>query len=135
MIGACDHRPSANPRYSTTCVKCGRPMPGLPARDREFERQATRELCSGLSIDVEALIVYAERRADSGEANYKRDFPDLSRNLRDEALQELADARNYIVWALDAIRRDLDDEQWRTEPLQEALPLIAMAFEKVREAL
>lgn len=100
------------------------------ARDREFERLCTRELAGGLGVDVGPLILFAERRADHFAADYGHDFPDLERDLEQEALDELADARNYVVWKLDAIRRELATGD--VEQLQLALKHVALAFEALR---
>ncbi len=100
------------------------------ARDREFEPRAIREIAGCLGVDLEPLIFYAGRRADAGQADYGRDFPDLSRNLEQEALDELADGTNYIVWRLDAIRRGLCGGD--VEQLQIALKHVALAFAALR---
>lgn len=100
------------------------------ARNRDFERRATREIAGALGVDIEALIAFAERRADHFEGDYGHDFPDLSRNLEQEALDELADARNYVVWRLDAIHRGLCGGD--VEQLQIALKHVALAFAALR---
>lgn len=100
------------------------------ARNREFERRATREIAGGLGVDIEPLIAYAERRADVCQEEYGHDFPDLKRNLEHEALDELADARNYIVWKLDAIHRERLTGD--VEQLQIALKHVALAFAALR---
>ena len=99
-------------------------------RNRDFERRATREIGGTLGVNIEPLIVFAERRADYFQADYGHDFPDLERNLEQEALDELADARNYIVWKLDAIHRDLCEGD--VEQLQIALKHVALAFAALR---
>ena len=106
------------------------PTESAESRDRQFERAATREIAGCLGMDIEPLIVFAERRADHFEGDYGHDFPDLSRNLEQEALDELADARNYIVWRLDAIHRGLSGGD--VEQLQIALKHVALAFAALR---
>lgn len=105
------------------------------ARDREFEAEAIRELAAGLGVNVEPLIRFARQRADAGERAYRHDFPDLTRDLEREGLEEGADWTNYIVWRLDAIRRDLvEGQEWKVEHLQAALRHVALAFEATRAA-
>lgn len=136
---ACEHRESPNPRTVGWCCKCGKKIPRHELRrDVTFEREMTRTRANGLKIDPEPLNIYAEARAGRGAVDYGTDFPGSSRCLFTEALQELADARNYIVWQLDVIRRSddgHDDGQWRVEPLQRALASVALAFEDVRSCL
>lgn len=104
-------------------------------RDREWEREATQRI-AGDMVDVAALNALAERRADDGAAVYGFDFPALDRDLEREALEELSDCRNYLVWRLDGIRRDLydDDDPDRIANLHLALRGLAQVFEAVRKA-
>lgn len=89
-------------------------------RDRHFEQDATREYAQGL--DVEHLIAYAERRADVRGDFVWIEVEDLHRNI----LEELADARNYLIWLMLAIQRyDLDIDP---EPLCRALAALIQAW-------
>jgi hypothetical protein len=99
-------------------------------RNRDWERRCTREIAGALGVDIEPLIVFAERRADYFEGEYGHDFPSLDRNLEQEALDELADARNYVVWKLEAIHRGLAAGD--VEQLQIALRHVALAFAALR---
>ncbi|GAC1522495.1 MAG: hypothetical protein NVS3B1_07940 [Marmoricola sp.] len=108
-------------------------MAGL-ARDRLFECNITRQIAGTIGVDVEPLNQFAEQRADGvGESEYRSDFPDLARNLTREACEELADARNYLVWRLDAHHRGLiDGPSEDVEQLQIGLRHVVLAFEAIR---
>lgn len=129
---------AANPRHRGWCVRCGKSVDEhnrIPLeRDREFEDLTTRELATGLA-DPEPLIAYARKRADRAQAEYGHDFPDTTRDLEVEALDELADCRNYIVWRLDGIRRGLfPNDHWRVPHLQMALRGVITVFEQLQQA-
>lgn len=62
------------------------------ARDMEFERRWTREAGHAVRADVGDLMVFAELRAVGPIRN------PLDRDFTREALEEFADARNYLVW-------------------------------------
>lgn len=102
-------------------------------RNRGFERELTERIV-GFVADARALSVFAERRADRAEDEYGQDFPALDRDLEREALEELADCRNYVVWRLDGIHRDLFEGGERVEHLQNALRYVALAFNEVMQA-
>lgn len=124
-----------DPRKQNECVRCGRPIDPGPARDREFEVNAVRRVAGGLGVNVEPLIRLAQERADAGQQDYRHDFPDLTRDLELEGLEEGADWANYIVWRLDAIRRNMvEGQEWKVEHLQAALKHVALAFEATRAA-
>lgn len=94
-------------------------MKGLE-RDRSFEQDATREYALG--HDVERLISHAERRADTRGDIVWIDPEQLIR----EVLEELADARNYLVWILLSIQRyDLD---WDAVRYTRALAFVNAAY-------
>jgi hypothetical protein len=103
-------------------------------RNREFEDRATRELSRGLLVDVAALNAFAGRRADQGASDYRCDFPDPERDLEREVAEELADARNYLVWRLEQINRGLHDGHWKVCHLQRALRCVVLAFEETSKA-
>src|SRR5581483_5124657 len=100
-----------------------------------FEDEATRYIVSGTAVDPTPINALAGSRADRAQQEYGHDFPSLERDLEREALEELADARNYIVWRLDAINRGLCGGAWRVEHLQRALRNVVVAFDDVRQAL
>lgn len=67
-------------------------------RDLAFERRWTTDAAQLLNVSprsVGALVAFAEARAREGGVT---GFP--ARDLAREGLEELADARNYIVWRL-----------------------------------
>jgi len=105
------------------------------ARDREFEREAVRHITAGIRVDHDALTVYSQTRADQHASEYGHDFPAADRNLDREALEELGDATNYVTWALDRVRRGLDDQEWKVAHRQIALRHIALAFDELRKTL
>jgi hypothetical protein len=94
-----------------------------PARDVEFERAWTRQAGESARVDVDELVAFAELRA-GGEIVWDLD----DRNFAREVLEELADARNYLVWwALqEALRRDPDGEV--TAAVTAALAAVAVAY-------
>ncbi len=103
-------------------------------RDPAFEALMVRELAGGLGIDVTALNTFADRRAQAGAVAYGEDFPNVQRNLELDALEELADCRNYLCWRLEQIHRGIVDDEDRTAALSLALKHVANAFEAVRAA-
>lgn len=105
-------------------------------RNPAFERELTRQMGRGLRVDVEHLNRLAGQRACTlGAAEYGSGLPEVSRDLEREAIDEMADARNYLVWRLDQIHRGLVEDDGRTEHLQIALRHVALAFEEIRRAL
>lgn len=97
-------------------------------RNRLFEREATREIASTLGASIDDLNMLAERRADQ----YGDEFPDPTRNLELDALEELADCRNYLLWRIESIHRGVHDRIDKVPHLQLALKHVALAFEAVR---
>lgn len=124
----------SDPRKAGLCYRCAAPIV-VPCRDRDFEGEAIRRIAAGLGVNVEPLVRFACQRADAFESEYGHDFPDLSRDLEREGLEEAADWTNYIVWRLDSIRRDMvEGQEWKIEHLQTALKHVALAFEATRAA-
>lgn len=129
--------PSPDPRRQGACA-CGREpeVERRPLRDREFEDRCTQETCIGIHVNTTVLSSFAGTRADRFATTYGSGFPALDRNLEMEALEELADARNYIVWRLDGINRGLfPGQEWKIAELQLALRSVAMGFEQLRSLL
>lgn len=123
----CEHAPSANPRKAGWCVKCGKALPRRADRDIAAECAMTKEIAT---VDVTALNRMATERAAQGALNYGTGAPELSRDLERDALEELADCRNYLVWRLDQIQRGIrDDMLWAVPNLQLALRSTAIAFD------
>ena len=101
----CEHASPANPRYPTTCVKCGRPFTPQTAtrpRNLEFERQSLERAAYGV-MDPERLWsrmvarstdLSGEYVADPGEVALDRDRPQ-------EVREELEDAINHANWWLE----------------------------------
>lgn len=82
----------------------GRPDPTLtPARDVPLERRLTVDAAATAGVDAAYLITFAETRAGLAPV---RD-PD-GRDFVRELLEELADARNYVCWALEQVGRGAD---------------------------
>lgn len=109
-------------------------MPRRRPRDREFEQRTTRELTPGLGVDVEPIIMFAERRADKAEEEYGKGFPTDDRDLDMEGLEEGSDWRNYIVWAMQRTHCAGQDD-WRNEHRQRALRYVILAFEEIRHII
>jgi hypothetical protein len=66
-----------------------------PPRDLEREREWTRLAGESVELGVERLVVFAEHRAGYGPV---RDL--AGRDFLLEVREELADARNYLVWCV-----------------------------------
>lgn len=133
-IGGAACAEGADPRMVGRCYRCDRQI-AAPSRDRDFEATAIRRIAAGLGVNVEPLVRFACQRADAFESEYGHDFPDLNRDLEREGLEEAADWANYIVWRLDAIRRDMvEGQEWKVGHLQDALKHVALAFEATRAA-
>lgn len=62
-------------------------------RDLAFESMWTMMAAATVSVDPERLIAFAEQRAGDGPV---RDM--ATRDFGREVIEELADARNYLVW-------------------------------------
>jgi hypothetical protein len=95
----------------------------VSGRDLGFERAIVEGAATGRAtpVAVADLNAFAEQRAGTGPV---RDHE--RRDMRRETLEELADARNYLVW-------------WRTQPgadparIDEALAGLAGVWELVAE--
>ena len=104
-------------------------MNGTP-RDRAFECELTSRI-SGEFVSADAINRHAQGRSDSlGD--------DISlipvRDFVLETLEELSDARNYIVWQLQLIHLNLLEDDGQVELLQTALRSVVFAFEELRKA-
>lgn len=89
-------------------------------RDVTFELEAT--ITAARSVNVDHLNQFATLRADAGGA-YR---PAPERDLHREVLEELADARNYLVWWMQRVVAGEDDAD--PVALSEALGAIAHAY-------
>lgn len=105
-----DHMPSLNPRLEGQCAKCGKPIPQLEVevetrpRDIAAERHLGQLAASAVGLtrpgpdgraigDTLGLDDFADHRALPGGVR-------LTLDSEQECLEELADARNYLVWGL-----------------------------------
>jgi alkylation response protein AidB-like acyl-CoA dehydrogenase len=102
------------------------PLNGGQPRDVMFERRWTALAAASARIDDDRLSSFAEQRA--GDAPV-RDLE--TRNFAREVLEELADARNYLVWWSQQVTA-LDDSSELTgeiiEQLGQSLASVATAF-------
>ena len=113
------HRPSADPRRAGKCA-CGEQMPEAPADEQHREEYVDRDLWHERHLtdmaaraagffktgplgtpvgDTGGLDDFADARAWSGgvRANIDADR---------ETLEELADARHYLVWGIQQVHDD-----------------------------
>lgn len=98
-----EHEASGDPRRAGQCVRCGRPFepdaePVLErdlVRERDVVAQAARfaPYVSDPEAVAEALSAFAERRAGRDPVRLPK-----GRDLVVEALEEVADLRNYVAW-------------------------------------
>lgn len=94
-----------------------------PARDLEFERDWTRQAGESIHVDVDDLIRFAESRAGGVPVRQLQ-----TRDFTREVLEELADARNYLVWrAQQELGRAVPDGEVVGE-VARALQSVAVAF-------
>lgn len=138
-----EHLASPNPRSKGSCVKCGRlidpPRPPDRPRNIPLERKLTRDAAKEAGFKVEAggqtvgddgaLTEWAEYRAWPGGVRAEMD------EVR-EVREELADARNYLVWACERVHdRFLEGEPLACDEFarnMNALSLIIKAWHALR---
>ena len=96
-------------------------------RSLEFERGVTQQAARG-AVDPSRLISHAEQRINAASASYTRDPMQVApgRDLMRDVREELADARNYALWAM---QQNLEDEDFCHEALI-GLRFIALAYER-----
>ena len=100
-------------------------------RSLEFERGATEQACKGV-CDPSRVIAHAENRAGgylSGQ--YVRDPMHVAtdRDRRREVREELADARNHLLWDMQTHLED--DERCHADLI--ALRHICLAYTRLLE--
>lgn len=124
MMVECNHAQSTDPRYESTCRKCGRDMAVLGLlRDVDRERALVRR-CAKRPEIADALFDYAARRADEGP------WRDCAvRDWRREALEEIADGVNYLAGGLAQQRRLLGYEDELSCGQLQALSYLIRAYE------
>lgn len=96
--------PASNPRHKGACVRCGKPIaPDTRPRDITLERKLSDSAARAAGYttpdgggDTGGLTAWAEHRALPGGVRLNID------TLR-ETREELADARNYLVWGVEPI--------------------------------
>lgn len=116
-------RQSENPRNKGFCA-CGKRMREPVRRVLELEREATEEAAKGAAYVAE-LILHSETRANSLSSKYVPDSM-LIRPGRDRARdvrEEIADARNHIVFHLQE-----HPEDPRNERFLQGLRYLALAY-------
>lgn len=101
-------------------------MSAVRRRNLTVEREITQTACEGHNgVDPEPLIAYSEVRAavlSGGYVNHPLEVltgRDRSRDVR----EELADARNHLVWHIEDYPGHPDRPRWMT-----ALRLICEAY-------
>ena len=97
-------------------------------RDTDFERKATTHYTGAVLVDD--LIRFSEERANVLTPGEVRDR--TAKDYQREALEELADCRNYLVWWLQAIH--LEEVGGGVEALGDAMRALAVLWRAVREA-
>jgi hypothetical protein len=99
-------------------------------RSLEFERGVTQQAAKGY-VDPSNLIRHAESRAERLSGEYVADHMHVApgRDRRRDVREELADARNHLLWDSQA---HLEDEERATSNLR-ALTLICMAYKELEE--
>lgn len=92
-------------------------------RDTELERKLTDEAAASVAASADHLNDFAEHRAGTDPVH-----DPAHRDFGLEAAEELADARNYVVWWLDQPQPYGD---MVTDELRNALAAITVAYEHV----
>ena len=124
--------PSFDPRKGGRCVRCRgqvQAYPPLGERNVEQERAFTRQAGQVIGRDVEDLIAVSELRAGTGPVS---GLP--RRSLIREGYEEMADARNYIVWRIKQEYDMGDPDGTRIAHLLNALQGIILAWDELRRA-
>lgn len=94
-------------------------------RDRERERELTLQAAALERATAHRLVAFADQRAGDGPVELE------DRDLTLEALEELADARNYIVWRLRQLREADTVDIGEITRTRRALGLVAAAYESL----
>ena len=117
-----------DPRKQGSCVRCGRVLPPAPPSpddlcDEAFETQATLVAARQAGVDGRALDAFARARKMPGLVKQH-----ATRDFHQEVAEELADARNYVVWWMEQERAAgtlTNEKQWN---LMQALGAVAVAW-------
>jgi hypothetical protein len=95
------------------------------SRDIDRERRLTELAAATAGVEAAHLCGFAEGRAGTAAV---RDH--ATRDLATETLEELADARNYLVWWHQRPRPTADDALELA--IHHALATVALAYDQVR---
>lgn len=122
--------PSANPRSTGSCVRCGRIITPVPARDHPLEQAAladAAEIAARVSGDSSPPFprLVADRLA-LGAQTYG-DLAFLDRDNALEAFPEGADAAAYLLLEIQRLRPLVDELDW-LELRQRAVAGVARAI-------
>lgn len=104
----------------------------LAPRDFAFERSWTEQAAASAGATSDRLIAFAELRAGDGPV---RDA--AARNFGREVVEELADARNYLVWWAEQVVRSASLDELAgelSEAIGECLAAVSVAYEKAERA-
>lgn len=95
-------------------------------RSLEFERGVTEQACKGI-VNAAPIIDHAEIRARNLSREYVSDFMWIAtgRDRRHDVREELADARNHLIWDM---QQNIEDEQRAWQSMR-ALRHIALAYD------
>ncbi len=122
--GAAERLAAAIGRPSGDVVALGADLAPVPERDLRFERAFTMQAAEAGGVGFAELIRFAEQRAG--------DEPVRDPGGRDfvlEVLEELADARNYLVWLAAWILTQPGHDPQLLARIAEVLILVARAFD------
>ena len=98
-------------------------------RNIPLERALTKDAAATVRAPAARLNDFADRRAKPGPVSLAD-----GRDLELEAAEELADARNYLVWRLEQLEATAHDSirgHTRRRRLQRVLALTALAFDEL----
>ena len=101
--------------------------PTIFGRIAQFEEDSITSAARILGFDGVELAALARVRANVGGPNVQ------DRNLSWEAMEELADAANYIPWEISRLQeRNVEDTEEALGNLSRALAHVGAAFEHLR---
>lgn len=110
---------ASRPRGQVTPLGCR-----FPPRDVALERRLTLQAAERAGVKCVVLAHFAEQRAKPGPV-----LEPPGRDLVVEALEELADARNYLVWRTASEMREPEPDGQVAALVGEALEHLVRAFD------